>query len=131
MKGLPLLREVIKYHWCDVLLDALYSREYSTLPVNDLWQDYAKKITFEYGLGVGICISALIFIFVFFRFIQGWWLLLPLAFCILLCFVISSIFSCIYLYIRMRMYYRPIEEAEEAAKAKAQESSAHNKSTER
>ena len=114
MKGLPLIREVIKYHWYDVLFDALYSREYSTLPVNDLWQDFAKRITFEYGLGVGAGISILTFLFVFFRWFTGWWLLIPVAICIALAYLISSVCSCIYLYIRMRMYYRPLEE--EAAK---------------
>ena len=114
MKGLPLIREVIKYHWCDVLFDALYSREYSTLPVNDLWQDYAKRITFEYGLGLGAGISILTFLFVFFRWFTGWWLLIPAAICIALAYFISSVCSCVYLYIRMRMYYRPLEE--EAAK---------------
>lgn len=134
MKGLPLIKEVIKYHWCDVLFDALYSREYSTLPVNDLWQDYAKRLTFEYGLGLGIGISILMFIFVFFRIFSGWWLLIPVAICILLAYLISSLCSCVYLYIRMRMYYRPIEaaaaeaaaEAAAAMEAQANESSDEN-----
>ena len=121
MKGLPLIREVIKYHWCDVLFDALYSREYSTLPVNDLWQDFAKRITFEYGLGVGIGISILTFIFAFFRWFSGWWLLIPAVICIALAYFISSVFSCIYLYVRLRMYYRPLEE-EAAQQAAAQQS---------
>ncbi len=110
MKGLPLWKEVIKYHWCDVLFDRLYSREYSTLPVNDIWQDIARRWTFEWGLSIGLSLNVFLFIFVFFRFVQGWWLILPLLFCIALSYVISSVCSVVYLYIRMRMYYRPLEE---------------------
>lgn len=121
MKGVQLWKEVIKYHWCDVLLDRFYSREYSELPVNDIWQDIAKRWTFEWGLAIGGCSNVFLFLFVFFRFVDGWWLLLPLLFCIGLSFFISSIFSCVYLYIRMRIYYRGIEEA--ARKAAEEEES--------
>lgn len=119
MKGWTLWREVIKYQWCDVLFDALYSREYSTLPVNDIWQDEAKKFTFEWGLGFGGGINILLFIFVFFRYFTGWWLIPCVLICIALSFLISSISSCIYLYIRLRRYYRQIEEAERKAAEEA------------
>ncbi|MBQ8287372.1 MAG: hypothetical protein IJX76_01205 [Clostridia bacterium] len=112
MKGWPLWKEVIKYHWCDVLFDRFYSREYSTLPVNDIWQDIAKRWTFEWGLACGLGINVFVFLFVFFRFISGWWLLIPLLFCIAFSFVLSSACSCIYLYIKMRAYYRSLDEAE-------------------
>ncbi|MGM9646980.1 MAG: hypothetical protein ACI3YH_02480 [Eubacteriales bacterium] len=115
MKGWSLWKEVIKYHWWDVLFDYFYSREYSTLPVNDIWQDIAKRWTFEWGLSAGLGINVFIFFFVFFRFFSGWWLILPLLFCIAFSFVISSTFSCIYLYIKLRGYYRRLEEEEGAA----------------
>ncbi len=111
MKGWPLWKEVIKYHWYDVLFDRLYSREYSTLPVNDIWQDIAKRWTFEWGLSFGIGVNIFLFIFVFFRLFHDWWLLVPLFICIGLCYLISSVCSVVYLYIRMRMYYVSLEEA--------------------
>lgn len=112
MKGRSLWKEVFKYHWCDVLLDFFYTREYSTLPVNDIWQDIAKRWTFGWGLSIGLALNTLLFLFVFFRYITGWWLLLPLLLCILLSFAISSACSCTYLYFRLRKYYRQKEAAE-------------------
>lgn len=111
MKGWPLWKEVFKYHWCDVLLDFFYTREYSTLPVNDIWQDIAKRWTFGWGLTIGLSLNGLLFLTVFLQFISGWWLILPLIFCLLLSFTISSACSCVYLYFRLRKYYRQVEAA--------------------
>lgn len=112
MKGWPLWKEVLKYHWCDVLLDYVYTREYSTLPVNDIWQDIAKRWTFGWGLTIGLSVNLFLFLFAFLRWFAGWWLLLPLAICLLFSFVISSACSCTYLYFRLRKYYRQKQAAE-------------------
>lgn len=105
MKGLPLLKEVIRYQWYDVLFDRFYSREYVDLPVNDIWQDIAKRITFSWGFcsAGGICI--LLFILTL-RVVKGFWMIpVALAF-ILLALFLSSIASCIYLYFRLRRHYK-------------------------
>lgn len=120
MKGWKLWKEVIKYHWCDVLFDRLYSREYSTLPVNDIWQDIAKRWTFEWGLSVGGLPALIVFLSSMYFFID-WRLIFSGALAIVVAFLVSSIFSCVYLYIRMRMHYRSIEEAERKAQEEAQE----------
>lgn len=114
MKGWNLWKEVIKYHWCDVLFDRLYTREYSTLPVNDIWQDIAKRWTFEWGLSVGALPALIVFLGSLYFFID-WRLIFPGILALIVAFLVSSIFSCVYLYIRMRMYYRAIEEAEKQA----------------
>lgn len=105
MKGIALLKEVIRYQWYDVLFDRFYSREYVTLPVNDLWQDVAKKITFNFGLSVsgGICIILLLLSL---KFAQGFWLIPVLLGLIVLAFFLSSCISCFYLYFRMRRHYK-------------------------
>ncbi|MBQ7324467.1 MAG: hypothetical protein IJW98_01860 [Clostridia bacterium] len=115
MKGWKLWKEVIKYHWCDVLFDRFYSREYSTLPVNDIWQDIAKRWTFEWGLSVGGLPALIVFLGSMYFFID-WRLIFSGLLAVCVAFFVSSISSCIYLYIRMRMYYRPIEEAEKKAR---------------
>lgn len=114
MKGWKLWKEVIKYHWCDVLMDSFYSREYSTLPVNDIWQDIAKRWTFEWGLSIGALPGLLVFLGSMYFFID-WRLIFSGLFAIGVAFLFSSVFSCVYLYIRMRMYYRPLEEAAQKA----------------
>lgn len=106
MKGLALLKEVIRYQWYDVLFDRFYTREYvPLLPVNDLWQDIAKRITFSWGLcsSSGICI--LLFILTL-KVVHGLWLI-PVAFGFaLVALFLSSIASVIYLYFRMRRHYK-------------------------
>lgn len=114
MKGWKLWKEVIKYHWYDVLMDSFYSREYSTLPVNDIWQDIAKRWTFEWGLSIGALPGLLVFLGSMYFFID-WRLIFSGLFAIGVAFLFSSVFSCVYLYIRMRMYYRPLEEAAQKA----------------
>ena len=117
MKGLKLWKEVVKYHWYDVLFDRLYSREYSTLPVNDLWQDIAKRWTFEWGLSIGGLPALIVFLGSMYFFID-WRLIFSAILSIGVAFLISSVCSCIYLYVQMRIYYRKLEEELE----KAQES---------
>lgn len=104
MNGRALLKEVIRYQWYDVLFDRFYSREYSDLPVNDLWQDIAKRITFSWGLGVsgGICI--LLFILTL-QFAKGLLLIPILLGFAVIALLLSSIASCFYLYFRMRRHY--------------------------
>lgn len=105
MKGLELLKEVIRYQWYDVLFDRFYSLEYVSLPVNDLWQDIAKRITFSWGLcsSSGVCI--LLFILTL-KVVRGFWLI-PVAIAFALtALLLSSIASTVYLYFRMRRHYK-------------------------
>lgn len=105
MKGKALLKEVIRYQWYDVLFDRFYSREYVSLPVNDLWQDIAKRITFSWGVSVsgGGCI---ILFLLSLRFARGLWLIPVLLGLVAIAFFFSSCASCFYLYFRMRRHYK-------------------------
>lgn len=105
MKGIALLKEVIRYQWYDVLFDRFYKREYVSLPVNDLWQDVAKRITFNWGLSVSGSICVLLFILSL-KFTVGL-LLIPIALLLIpLALILSSCASCFYLYFRMRRHYK-------------------------
>lgn len=105
MKGIALLKEVVRYQWYDVLFDRFYTREYVTLPVNDLWQDIAKRITFGWGLGV--CGSICGFLFLLSLKLTIGLLLIPIALgLIVLALFGSSCASCFYLYFRMRRHYK-------------------------
>lgn len=105
MKGRELLTQVARYQWYNVLFDRFYKREYVDLPVNDLWQDIAKRITFAWGLGVsgGICI---ILFLLSLKFTIGL-LLIPIALgLIVVALALSSLASIVYLYFRMRRHYK-------------------------
>lgn len=115
IKGIALWKEVIRYQWYDVLFDRFYTREYVDLPVNDLWQDVAKRITFSWGLGAsgGICI--LLFILAL-RITIGL-LLIPIALGLaLFALTLSSCASCVYLYFRMRRHYKDAAHREKMEK---------------
>lgn len=105
MKGKALLKEVVRYQWYDVLFDRFYRREYVDLPVNDLWQDVAKRITFAWGLGVSGALCGILFILSL-KLTIGL-LLIPIAIgLILLALLLSSLASVVYLYFRMRRHYK-------------------------
>lgn len=105
MKGFPLLKEVIRYQWYDLLFDRFYKNEYVNLPINDLWQDIGRRITFGWGLGVSGGICLLLFIALL-RWVHGFWLI-PVALLLLaLALLLSSCASVVYLYFRLRRHYK-------------------------
>lgn len=58
------LKDAIRYEWFDVLMDRFYSTEYcDDLPLNDLHQDFAKRITFGWGLSISLGINTILWIF--------------------------------------------------------------------
>ncbi len=105
MKGKTLLKEVIRYQWYDVLFDRFYTHEHSSLPVNDLWQDTAFRITFNWGLCAGGGICVLLFLLTL-RFVRSLWLIPVILLFIALAFIFSSFFSCIYLFCRIKRHYK-------------------------
>lgn len=105
MKGMALLKEVIRYQWYDVLFDRFYKHEYVSLEVNDLWQDIAKRLTFGWGLSVSGGICLILFILAI-QLTIGLWLI-PIAIgLLLLALFLSSSVSIVYLYFRMRRHYK-------------------------
>ena len=110
MKITTLIKEVLKYEWCDVLMDRFYSNEYSELPVSDIKQEYARNITFKWGFITALGINALIFIFVVFRYVEN---TVALAIIALLFLALSllggALFAAVYLFISMRIYYKELE----------------------
>ena len=110
MKITTLIKEVLKYEWCDVLMDRFYSNEYSELPVNDIKQEYARDITFKWGFLVALGINALIFIFVVFRYVENTVALAIIALLFLaLSLLEGAFFAAVYLFISMRIYYKELE----------------------
>lgn len=60
----PHIKNAIRYEWCDVLLDRLYSTEHcADLPLNDIHQDIARRITFGWGFSIALGINTLLWVF--------------------------------------------------------------------
>ena len=119
MKMSTLIKEVLKYEWCDVLMDRFYSNEYSELPVSYKQQEFARELTFKWGFIVALGINALIIIFGVFRYVGD---IIPLAIISLLFVVLSlfegALFAAVYLLISMRIYYKEQEKEKKQKKHK-------------
>lgn len=58
------LKNALRYEWFDVLMDRFYSTEHcDDLPLNDLHQDYAGRITFGWGFSICLGINTLLWVF--------------------------------------------------------------------
>lgn len=58
------LKNALRYEWFDVLMDRFYSTEYcNDLPLNDLHQDFARRITFGWGFSIFLGINTLLWVF--------------------------------------------------------------------
>ncbi len=59
----PHIQSAIRYEWYDVLLDRFYSIEHcADLPLNDIHQDIARRITFGWGFAIWLGINALLWV---------------------------------------------------------------------
>lgn len=64
MNPWPHIRNAIRYEWYDVLMDRFYSVEHcADLPLNDIHQDIAGRITFGWGFSIALGINTILWVF--------------------------------------------------------------------
>ncbi len=90
MKISEILKEAFLYQWFNVLWGRFYSDRATTLPIDHIKRENAKKLTFSWAFSVFVGINILVFIFFVFRYVNT---LIPVIisfFVILLCSLILS-----------------------------------------
>lgn len=111
------LRSALRYEYFNVLFDRWVSIEHcDDLPLNDLHQDFAQRITFGYGFSVSLGINALLWIFlVFFRVSSSIpAVLLTAAGALLLSLIGGALFGALYLaVVLIRIRHREEDRSEE------------------
>lgn len=102
MKYLPYLKNAIRYEWFDVLLDRFYSYEHcGDLPLNDIHQDIARRITFEWGFAICAGINMLLWLFLIFRYMGGLLSILFIPAVLLISLLCSALIGAGYLMITL------------------------------
>jgi hypothetical protein len=84
-KWIALYKTACSYEWHDVLLDKWVTKEYfSDLPLTDIHQSIAKKITFGWGFSIFGGILTLLWLFTLFPLLYHWVLAVLLSYLLLL-----------------------------------------------
>lgn len=116
MKILPHIKNAIRYEWFNVLFDRFYSYEHcGSLPLNDIHQDIARRITFGWGFAISFGINTLLWIFLIFRLIGDGlpWIIASVAGILLLSLVGGAVIGTGYLGITLfRIAKKELELAE-------------------
>ena len=120
MKRLETLKEVLKYQIFFILFGAFIKNKSTPLQISWNRQESAKNITFKWGICSALGVMTLVYMFVILRYISSAvaLILIAIAF-VLVCYILSSLVSCVYLYIVVRLMQK--EEEEEKKKRR------HNK----
>ncbi len=120
MKIMSHLKNAIRYEWFDVLFDRFYSVEHcGDLPLNDLHQDFARRITFGWGFAIALGINTLLWIFFIFRWFQDSVAIILAAGMLLLSLLGGAAIGAIYLWIVLiKIQKKELERAESERLAK-------------
>ena len=112
MKRLETMKEVLKYQIFFILFGRFIKEKSTPLQISWSRQEVARNITFKWGICSALGVMLLVYMFTALRYISSPLplILIAIAF-VLFCYILSSLVSCIYLYITVRLMQ--IEEEKE------------------